>query len=170
MLFALSAASALLDGLQSLTSSSSAGQSGTAFDPADGTADAGSSATAVGGCGAQISPQTMSALLDAQGQSASTSADESDSADGSSSDPLMQLLDASNSSSVTNSDGSTTTTITYADGSTATMTSPAASTSSGTGSAASNSAISSYNQIDQMIQQQAQALTMQAGSTLSMAA
>jgi hypothetical protein len=47
---------------------------------------------------------------------------------------------------------------------------------SGTGGAtnaprsASNSASAAYNQINQMIQQQAQALSMQVGSTLSLAA
>jgi hypothetical protein len=185
MLFALSAASALLDGLQSLTSSqassnssTSAAQSGTPFDPLAGTQPSESAGmpAAPAGC-PQISPQTLSALIDAQGQSGSTGgADASGSTGasgdtgGSGSDAMMQALDAATSSSVTNSDGSTTTTITYADGTTATTTSPAAPTNSSTGSSAANSVSSSYNQIQQMMQQQAQALSMQVGGTLSLAA
>jgi len=176
MLFALSAASALLDGLQSLTSSSSssqtsssASQSGTPFDPLAGTQPSQSSGTAAATSGCpQISPQTLSALLDVQGQG-STNASTTDTS-GSSSDPVMQALDATTSSSVTNSDGSTSTTVTYADGSTSTTVSPAAQTNSGTGSSASNAATSSYSQIEQMMQQQALALSMQVGGTLSLAA
>jgi hypothetical protein len=70
---------------------------------------------------------------------------------------------------VTNSDGSTTTTITYADGSKVTMTSAATSTGTNSNSAL-KSAASSYNLIEQMIQQQAQAIAAQAGSSLSLAA
>jgi len=267
MLFALGAAASVLDGLQSLaftpsSSSSPAGQSGTSFDPIAGMADAASSTTPITGGGAQISPQTMSALIAAQSQSGATSTasldpsqalqdlysqidangdgkitrsefenalgaggtntamaddvfnkldtngdgsislgelksalqgagghhgghhhhiaassdaggsdgtDATSSTDGSSSDPLMQALDGSSSSSVTNSDGSTTTTITYADGSKVTMSSAAASTGTSSNSA-SKSAASSYNLIEQMIQQQAQAIAAQAGSSLSLAA
>jgi hypothetical protein len=64
------------------------------------------------------------------------------------------LLGAS-SNSVTNSNGSTTTSLTYADGSSVSMTSPPATTSSGT-------ATSSYNLIEQMIQRQAQAISFSA--------
>src|SRR5258707_8433408 len=53
-------------------------------------------------------------------------------ADGSSSDPLLQALQGTSSTSVTNSDGSTTTSVTYPDGSKVTMTSPAATTASST--------------------------------------
>ncbi|MGE5156569.1 MAG: EF-hand domain-containing protein [Gemmatimonas sp.] len=80
MLFALGAAVSVLDGLQSLASSaqssaSSSGQGGTPFDLLSGTQGSGSSgAAAPTGFGAQISPQTMSALLDAQGQAGSTNA------------------------------------------------------------------------------------------------
>jgi len=173
MLFALSAASALLDGLQSLSTSSpssSASASGTPFDLTAGMDDASSGSTsAATSFGAQMSPQTLGALLDAQGQSdASGSSKASGSAAGS--DPLMQMLDASTSSSVTNSDGSTTTITTHADGSTSTTVSPAAQTSSKSGSSVSSAATSAYNQINQLIQQQAQALSMQVGSTLSLAA
>ncbi|HZR86105.1 MAG TPA: hypothetical protein VFB02_04835 [Bradyrhizobium sp.] len=119
MLFALSAASALLDGLQSLSSSSpsssSASQSATPFDPTAGLDASASSNSAATGSGARISPQTLSALLGAQRQSGTGGA--------------------------TNARGS-----------------------------ASKSATSAYNQINQMIQQQAQALSMQVGSTLSLAA
>jgi hypothetical protein len=197
MLFALSAATSVLDGLQSLassqssSSSSSTGQSGTAFDPLagfDGSTAAGT-ATSIAGS-TQISSQTLSALLDAQGQSGTTTTalldssqavqnpfsqidsssgggDCSSGSSGSSSNPL-QALDASSTSSTTNSDGTTTTTITYADGSTVSTTSPAASTSSSNSSTGSTSAASSYNLIEQMIQQQSQALSMQIGSTLSL--
>ncbi len=263
MLFALGAAATLLDGLQSLASSSQstaslAGQAGTPFDPLGGTQTPGSSGSAApNGFGAQISPQTMSALLDAQSAAGSTStaslspsaalknlfsqidadgngqisksefenalgaggtnivqpdkvfngldtngdgsvslnelksalqgagghhghhfhvggsSDGADSADGSiasNADPLMQALAGASSSSSTNSDGSTTTTITYADGSKVTMTTPAASTSTGSGSSAANSVTSSYNWIEQMIQRQAQALSANAGYSLSLSA
>ena len=168
MLFALSAASALLDGLQSLSSSSpssSASASGTPFDLTAGMDDASSGSTsAATSFGAQMSPQTLGALLDAQGQSgASGSSKASGGAAGS--DPLMQMLDAMSSYSVTNNDGSIMTTTTYADGSRSTTVSPAAQGSSGKTSSA---ATAPYNQIAQMMQQQA--LSMQVGSTLSLAA
>jgi Ca2+-binding EF-hand superfamily protein len=86
---------------------------------------------------------------------------DSSSAAGSSSDPLLQALDGASSTSVTNSDGSTTTSVTYADGSKVTMTSPAATTSSG-------SATSSYNIIEQMIQREAQAISSGAIPSLSL--
>jgi hypothetical protein len=250
MLLALGAATSLLDGLQSLTSSSSAspfsansaGQSATAFDlpPAPGQSAPSSSAT-VGGCGPQISPQTMGALLDAQSQSGASQLDPSRAlqdlfsqidangdgqltksefenalgaggtnvamADdvfnkldsngdgtvspdemnialrgaghhmpgaggtgGSKADPLMQALDGSSSSSVTNGDGSTTTTITYADGSKVTMTTPASSTGTSSTASRSSSASSSYGWIEQIIQREAQALSVEAGSALSVSA
>jgi hypothetical protein len=81
--------------------------------------------------------------------------------DGSNSDPLLQALDGASSSYVTNSDGSTTTSITNADGSVITMTSPAASTSS-------SSATASYNFLEKMIQQAAQAISSGASAPLSM--
>jgi Ca2+-binding EF-hand superfamily protein len=90
------------------------------------------------------------------------SGDSSDTS-GSSSDPLLQALDATTSTAVTNSDGSTTTSLTYADGSKVTMTSaPTA--------AASTSAASSYNFIEQMIQREAQAISTSAVSSLSVTA
>jgi hypothetical protein len=267
MLFALGAAATLLDGLQSLTSSlqptaSSAGQAGTPFDLLAGTQTPGSSGTAApSGFGAQISPQTLGALLDAQSAAGSSTTaslspsaalqdlfsqidsngngqisksefenalgaggtniaqadkvfneldtngdgsvslnelksalqgagglrgghhfhvagggdagggDSTDSSSGvSSADPLMQVLQGASSSSLTNSDGSTTTTITYSDGSKVTMTTPAASTGTGSGSSAANSATSSYNWIEQMIQRQAQAVSANAGYSLSLSA
>jgi Ca2+-binding EF-hand superfamily protein len=82
---------------------------------------------------------------------------------GSDSDPLLQALDATTSTAVTNSDGSTTTSLTYADGSKVTMTSaPTAS--------ASTSAASSYNIIEQMIQREAQAISTSATASLSVTA
>jgi hypothetical protein len=81
----------------------------------------------------------------------------------SNSDPLLQALDGASSTSTTNSDGSTTTSLTYADGSKVTMTSaPTA--------AASTSAASSYNFIEQMIQREAQAISASATSSLSVSA
>jgi EF hand domain-containing protein len=254
MLFALGAAGSLLDALQSLTSSKSSSAT-TSTDPSQGSAnpfDPGAStqgqvATGFsGGCsGPQISPQTMSALIDAQSQSGSTSSAPTNPSDalkdlfsqidadgdgsitksefenalgaggtnlaaaddvfskldansdgsvsldelksalqgshhghhhhmqaGSSSDggsgsdpgtdPLMQALAGASSTAVTNSDGSTTTSITYADGSKVSLTTPAASSSSG-----SNSATSSYNLIEQMIQREAKALSASVASSLS---
>ena len=81
--------------------------------------------------------------------------------DGPNSDPLLQALDGASSSSVTNSDGSTTTSITNADGTVITMTSPAATTSS-------SSATASYNFLEKMIQQAAQAISSGASAPLSM--
>jgi EF-hand domain pair len=85
MMFALGAAGSVLDGLQSLISSKSS-SSTTSANPGQGATDpfaigAGtqSSGTATTGFSAgtsawtQISPQTMSALIDAQSQSATTS-------------------------------------------------------------------------------------------------
>src|SRR4051794_15168756 len=83
MLFALSAASSALDALKSLTSSKSsstqttgASQTGDAFalTPANATGSNGGGASPGGGQCASISPETMSALLDAQSQSSSGSA------------------------------------------------------------------------------------------------
>jgi Ca2+-binding EF-hand superfamily protein len=91
------------------------------------------------------------------GSSASTGAA------GSSSDPLLQALDGASSTSTSNSDGSTTTSVTYADGSKVTMTSPAA-------KAASASATSSYNFIEQMISREAQAISSGATASLSVTA
>jgi hypothetical protein len=77
------------------------------------------------------------------------------------SDPLLQALSGASSTSVSNSDGSTTTSITYADGSKVSLTTPAASTSS------TNSATSSDNLIEQLIQREAQALSASGASSLS---
>lgn len=79
-------------------------------------------------------------------------------------DTLMQALDGSSSTSTTNSDGSTTTTITYSDGTTVTMNSPAAASNNSSGS---NNASSSYNLVEKMIQNQANALAASAKQSLS---
>jgi hypothetical protein len=85
MLFALGAAGSVLDGLQSLISSKSSSSTTSAnpsqraanpFDPASGTQTAGVATTAFSGqtsAWSQISPETMSALIDAQSQSGTTS-------------------------------------------------------------------------------------------------
>jgi hypothetical protein len=78
-------------------------------------------------------------------------------------DPLLQALSGASSTSVTNSDGSTTTSITYADGSKVSLTTPAASTTS----PGSNSATSTYNLVEQLIQREAQALSASVASSLS---
>jgi hypothetical protein len=82
------------------------------------------------------------------------------SADGAT-DPLLQALQGASSTSTTNSNGTTTTALTYADGSTVSMTSAVS------GSSSSSAATSSYNFIEQMIQRQAQAISAQASSALS---
>jgi hypothetical protein len=103
MLLALGAASSVLDALQSLTSSKSSSAKTTGFTqdppnpfdfsgsaPASGSSTSGSSAPASGpSAGSQISPATMSALLDAQSQS-STGATATSST--SQSDPLKDLF------------------------------------------------------------------------------
>ena len=82
MFFALGAASSAIDALKALTSSKSSAQTtGVSKSPASpfdlpsssGSASIGAG-TSSGGGGSQISPQTMSALLDAQSQSATGSA------------------------------------------------------------------------------------------------
>jgi hypothetical protein len=83
--------------------------------------------------------------------------------DASASDPLLQALEGASSTSTANSDGSTTTSLTYADGSKVTMT-------SAPNAAASTSAASSYNFIEQMIQREAQAISASAVSSLSVSA
>jgi hypothetical protein len=77
------------------------------------------------------------------------------------SDPLLQASQGASSTSVTNSDGSTTTSLTYADGSKVTMTSAAA---------ASSTATSSYNFIEQMIAREAKAISTSAAASLSVSA
>jgi Ca2+-binding EF-hand superfamily protein len=72
---------------------------------------------------------------------------------GPSGDPLLQSLQGASTNSVTNSDGSTTTSLTYADGSKVTLTTPAPTTSS-------SAASSSYNLIEQLIQRQANAISV----------
>ena len=79
-------------------------------------------------------------------------------------DALLQALDGASSTSTSNSDGSTTTTMTYADGTTVTMNSPAAASGN---SGASNSASSSYNLVEKMIQKQTDALALSAKQSLS---
>jgi hypothetical protein len=81
MLFALGAAGSLLDTLQSLSKSKSAAAT-TSTDPGQGPANTFDAASttqgeastgfSAGSCGPQISPQTMSALIDAQSQSGAT--------------------------------------------------------------------------------------------------
>jgi len=82
MFFALGAASSAIDALKALTSSKSSGQTNgagqnaaTAFGLLSPTSPASTgSGTSSGGSSASISPETMSALLDAQSQSSSGSA------------------------------------------------------------------------------------------------
>ena len=82
MFFALGAASSAIDALKALTSSKSSAQTngvGQNFPDTFGllsptSPGSGGSGTGSGGSGASISPETMSALLDAQSQSASGSA------------------------------------------------------------------------------------------------
>jgi Ca2+-binding EF-hand superfamily protein len=101
-------------------------------------------------------------ISDSDGSSGATDASGSSSgAGGSNADPLLQALAGATSTSVTNSDGSTTTSITNADGSVITMTSPAAATSS-------SSATASYNFLEKMIQNAAQAVSAGAAASLSM--
>lgn len=118
-----------------------------------------------------VSLDEMSKALQGKGhhhghhaQAASGSGDSGSGGGTGDTDPLMQALDGSSSTTATNSDGSTTTTITYADGSTVSMTTPASGSSS---SGTSNAATSSYNRIEQMIQREAQALSSSAASSLS---
>jgi hypothetical protein len=66
---------------------------------------------------------------------------------------LLQALQGASSTSVTNSNGSTTTSLTYADGSSVSMTSAAATTSP-------SAASSSYNLLEQLIQRQANAISL----------
>jgi Ca2+-binding EF-hand superfamily protein len=91
MLFALGAASSAIDALKALTSSKSSAQTtGASRDAAatfglsssNGSASIGTGAGSGGSGGSQISPETMSALLDAQSQSSagSTTASKSRSA------------------------------------------------------------------------------------------
>ena len=68
--------------------------------------------------------------------------------------------------STSNPDGSTTTTISYADGSTVSLTSPAGSSGSGSSDTGSSST-NSDNFLEQLIQLQAQALTMSTSQSLT---
>lgn len=248
MLFALGAAASAIDGLFGLTSTKQTQSAGSgqdqpnlfAFQADAATTSTGTSAGPAAGGHAQISPETMSALLAAQSQSSqasnvaptsredalkdlfsqidadgdgkitktefenalgaggtnlaqaddvfgkldkdgdgAVSLDEMSSAlkggrghhhhrmasgnGDDANDPLMQALDGASGTTVTNADGSTTTSLTYADGSTVTMTKPAASSASST----STTATSSYNFIEQLIQRQANAISAQASSSLS---
>jgi hypothetical protein len=85
---------------------------------------------------------------------AGSSGSDGSGAGGSGSDALS---DGSTSSTI-NSDGSTTTTVTYADGSTVTTTTAAATTQSG-------KATSSYNQLEKLISNQANALAASVSTT-----
>jgi hypothetical protein len=82
---------------------------------------------------------------------------------GSSTDPLLQALQGTSGTTVTNSDGSTTTTLKNTDGSTITLNTPAAASSS----AASSAATSSYNLIEQLIQRAAQGISASSNASLS---
>jgi hypothetical protein len=79
-------------------------------------------------------------------------------------DALMQALQGATSTSSTNGDGSTTTTLSYADGTKITMTQPAAGSTPSTG----NNAIQSYNFTERLIERQAQMISANAQSSLSM--
>jgi hypothetical protein len=246
MLLALGAVSSALEALQSLTSKSSATKTGpgtanaASFDFTGSAAAPGSAAPASGSGGSsQLAPQTLSALIAAQGQSGSSasasttrsgalqdlfslihsgqdgnisktefeqalgaggtnlaqaddvfnkldangdgsvSLDELSKAlkgtgrhhhhhaagaagadNGSNTDPLLQALAGASGNSVSNSDGSTTTSLSYADGSKVTLTTPAASSTSG-------SASKSYNLVEQLIQREAQAISTNASLSLS---
>jgi hypothetical protein len=72
-------------------------------------------------------------------------------------DALLQALQVTSGTTVTNSDGSTTTTLKNADGSTITLTTPVASSG-----ATSSAATSSYNFIEQLIQRAAQGFSTSA--------
>ena len=246
MMFALGAAASAIDGLFGLVSPKQTQSAGSgqdqpnlfAFRADAATNSAGAGAGPAAGGGAQIAPETMSALLAAQSQSGQTfqpmsredalkdlfskidadgdgkitktefenalgaggtntaqaddvfskldkdgddsvSLDEMSSAlkggrgrhhhqmasgaGDDSSDPLLQALQGTSGTTVTNADGSTTTSLTYADGSTVTMTKPATPSSSST----STTATSSYNFIEQLIQRQANAISAKASSSLS---
>jgi EF-hand domain pair len=89
MFFALGAASSAIDALKALTSSKSSAQTtgvsqnaASAFDlsSSNGSASIGSGTGSGGSGGSQISPETMSSLLDAQSQAGSTTASKSRSA------------------------------------------------------------------------------------------
>ncbi len=246
MLLALGAVSSALEALQSLTSKSSSTKTGLGTDGAasfdfTGTAAAAGSSTPAAGSGgsSQLAPQTLSALIAAQGQSGSSASASTSSSDalqdlfslidgdhdgkitkaefeqalgaggtnlaqaddvfnklntdgnssasldelskalkggghhhhhhaagpggtdnGSNTDPLLQALAGASGNSVNNSDGSTTTSLTYADGSEVTLTTPAASSTSG-------SASKSYNLVEQLIQREAQAISTNASLSLT---
>jgi Ca2+-binding EF-hand superfamily protein len=96
----------------------------------------------------------------AKAPSSSSASADGTSADGAT-DPLLQALSGASSTSSSNSDGTTTTSLTYADGSKVSMTSAA----TGTSSAAASS---SYNQLEQMIQRQANAVSFASSSATSL--
>jgi hypothetical protein len=96
----------------------------------------------------------MSALKGGKGHHRHTASGPGESGE---SDPLMQALRGASSTSVTNSDGSVTTSLTYADGSKVTMTS----------AASSSAATSSYNVVEKLIQRQANMISAQTSSSLS---
>jgi hypothetical protein len=171
MLFALGAASAALDAIKSLTTSGSSSAQSAGFSQASadlfglsGGASAAGSSAAIPGLsgGGQISPTTLSALLDAQSQSSTGSVTAASTDPGSALQGLFAQIDASadgtgstsgaSTNSVTNSDGSTTTSLTTASGSKVTTTSPAPTTSS-------SAATSSYNLIEQLIQREVGAIS-----------
>jgi EF-hand domain pair len=113
MMFALGAASSLLDSLQALTansssSSASTGQSQAAANPFDLVANTQASGTATTAFSPQtsnfsaISPQTMSALLDAQSKSGATSSAPTNPSD--SLQDLYSQIDGNGDGSITKSE------------------------------------------------------------------
>ncbi|MEO8317904.1 MAG: EF-hand domain-containing protein [Bradyrhizobium sp.] len=108
---AIGAASAAIDALKSLTSSKSTTKTGFAqaasnpFDQSDSTAQASSMGTATGGSGfTQISPQTMSALLDAQSQSATGSTTSTTTSRSSALKDLFSKIDGDGDGKITQSE------------------------------------------------------------------
>jgi len=101
MLFALGAASSALDAIRSLTSSSvSSGQATGGFSQADlfnvtssATPLSSSASASVSNGYSQLSPETMSALLAAQGQSSTASTTSSSSSSSTSTSPSSALQD-----------------------------------------------------------------------------
>ena len=113
MLFALGAASSLLDSLQSLTQPKSSTPHSTGFSQASanpfdlsgGTVAAGGSAPASGaGVGSQLSPVTMSALLAAQGQSSAGSTTSASTSPSSALQDLFSQIDANGDGKVSKSE------------------------------------------------------------------
>jgi Ca2+-binding EF-hand superfamily protein len=113
MLFALGAASSLLDSLQSLTQPKSSAPQTTGFSQASanpfdlsaGTPTAGGPAPASGaGVGSQLSPVTMSALLAAQGQSSAGSTTSTSTSPSSALQDLFSQIDANGNGQISKSE------------------------------------------------------------------